>query len=232
MTLIHRPVRPNRSGSFVAILLLSCWLGCAGEAVVAPDLDEVEAEAPLGQEASTGASARDAGARDATIAPDGGSDAGAGDAGDPELEALRQLCVDEINRYRATVGAAPLARASDREACSDRGAQLDGDTGRAHGSAGAGGRQGNGGYCPAGAQNTCPSWPVGGRSGNATVADALKGCLKMMWAEGKPPTSNCSGTCFMQHGHYLNMSAPATKRVACGFYRMKNGSYWLNQNFW
>lgn len=155
------------------------------------------------------------------------------DAGTPsdvdELEQLRQLCVDEINRYRATVNAAPLARASDREACSDKGAQVDGDSGRAHGSASGGATAG---LCPRGAQNTCPGWPVGGRSGNANVAAALKSCLKMMWDEGKPPTGRCSGACFQAHGHYLNMSAPGTKRVACGFYKMKNGRYWMNQNFW
>lgn len=153
----------------------------------------------------------------------GRSDAGAEPV--DELEALRQLCVDEINRYRATVNAPPLARATEREACSDRGAQVDGDSGRAHGSATAG-------VCPAGAQNTCPGWPVGGRSGRPDVAAALKGCLKMMWDEGPPPSASCTGACFQQHGHYLNMSARGTKRVACGFYRMRNGNYWMNQNFW
>jgi hypothetical protein len=159
---------------------------------------------------------------------DAGRDAGPPSSTD-ELDQLRQLCVDEINRYRATVNAAPLARATDREACSDTGAQVDGDSGRAHGSASGGAAAG---LCPRGAQNTCPGWPVGGRSGNANVAAALKGCLKMMWDEGKPPAGSCSGACFQAHGHYLNMSASGTKRVACGFYKMKNGSYWMNQNFW
>jgi hypothetical protein len=152
---------------------------------------------------------------------------------DPELEALRQLCIDEINRYRAMVQAPPLARASDREECSDRGAQSDGDTKRAHASASQGGRQGSDGFCPQHAQNTCPGWPVGGRSGNADVAAALKSCLKMMWDEGPPPSASCTGSCFAEHGHYLNMRAAGTKRVACGFYKMKDGSsYWMNQNFW
>lgn len=161
---------------------------------------------------------------DAGSQPPARSDAGSAAPVD-ELEALRQLCVDEINRYRALVNAPPVVRATDREACSDRGAQADGDSGRAHGSA-------MSGVCPAGAQNTCPGWPVGGRSGNADVASALKGCLKMMWEEGPPPSASCTGACYQQHGHYLNMSARGTKRVACGFYRMKNGNYWMNQNFW
>lgn len=211
MTLFtSRSARPDKSGLATLLLvtsLLGAGLGCAS------DLDPNDPRTTLGQEASTATPA----------------DAG---AADPELEALRQTCVDEINRYRATVGAAPLARATDREDCSDRGAQLDGNTGRAHASASAGGRQGSNGYCPSSAQNACPGWPVGGRSGNASVADALKGCLKMMWAEGKPPGGTCTGSCFQQHGHYLNMSAAGTRRVACGFYRMKNGSYWMNQNFW
>ena len=148
--------------------------------------------------------------RPAAPAPDASTPAPAAPAPDagqsaivPELEALRQECVDEINRYRATLSLQPLARASDREECSDKGAQLDGDSGRAHGSAGAGGSRGSNGYCPNSAQNTCPGWGVGGRSGNATVAAALKGCLKMMWNERPPPPGRCTGACYQAHGHSL-----------------------------
>ena len=159
--------------------------------------------------------------RDAAPAGDGGASA-------DELETLRQLCVDEINMYRETLGVAALARVPEQEACSDEGAKSDGDTGQAHGSAGMCGGLGG--------QNTCPGWGVGPRTGNASLADALTKCLAQMWAEGEPPVSRqeCERDfqgCFLPHGHYLNMSDTRYKRVACGFYQMRNGSWWMNQNF-
>jgi hypothetical protein len=85
-------------------------------------------------------------------------------------------------------------------------------------------------------ENTCPGWPVGGRGGNATIADALKSCLKSMWAEGEPPVSraDCQKDyegCFSTYGHYLNMSDPGNKVASCGFYKMTNGAFWMNQDF-
>jgi hypothetical protein len=146
-----------------------------------------------------------------------------------ELAMLRQTCVDEINMYRATLMLEPMKRATpEQELCSDNGAKTDGDSGRAHGSAGS---------CRGlGSQNTCPGYMVGGRSGNATLADTLKGCLKQMWAEGEPPKprAECERdyqNCFLAHGHYLNMSDTRNKTVSCGFYKMQSGAYWMNQDF-
>ncbi len=168
----------------------------------------------------------DAGAR-ADAAASGGP-ATDGSLGDDELEMLRQLCVDTINMYRSTVGVASLTREPAQEACSDEGAKSDGDTGRAHGSAGKCGGLGG--------QDTCPGWGVGGFSGNATVSAALTKCLAQMWAEGEPPVSRqeCERDyegCFLKYGHYLNMSDTRYKKAACGFYKMANGSWWMNQNF-
>ena len=86
------------------------------------------------------------------------------------------------------------------------------------------------------AENTCPGYPVGGFGGPATLADALKGCLKQMWAEGEPPGSrqdciNDYQGCFLKHGHYMNMSDPNNLVASCGFYKMKSGAYWMNQDF-
>jgi hypothetical protein len=147
-------------------------------------------------------------------------------------DSVRQVCVDTINEYRATMGLAPMNRASAAlEECSDQGAKKDGDTGVAHSSAG---------DCAGlGAQNTCPGYQVGGWAG-ATLADALKRCLAQMWAEGEPPQGRdqCvaeyragNTACFMAHGHYINMSNPSYGTVACGFYDMGNNTYWMNQNF-
>jgi hypothetical protein len=155
-----------------------------------------------------------------------------------ELSVLRDTCVSEINRYRATVttmALQPITRATpEQEECSEKGAKMDGDTMSAHGAARAG-------ICSSlglGAENTCPGWPVGGGfGGNATIADALKGCLKAMWEEGEPPMGRqaCiqdAGGCFQAHGHYLNMSDPNIGSAACSFYKMMDGrSYWMNQDF-
>jgi hypothetical protein len=144
-----------------------------------------------------------------------------------EVAMARQVCVDTINMYRSTKMLAPLMRAApETEMCSDAGAMKDGDTGQAHGSA----------FSCRGtsAQNTCPGYPVGG-FGAKTLADALKMCLAQMWAEGEPPVSRAECQkdyqgCFLKYGHYLNMTTNF-KAVSCGFYKMKNGSWWMNQDF-
>lgn len=159
---------------------------------------------------------------------------------DEELEMLRDVCVAEINMYRASLTdrmLTPLTRATpEQEECSDRGAKSDGDTMSAHGAA-------KMGLCSSvglGAENTCPGWPVGSGGwggGNATIADALKGCLKAMWDEGEPPNGRDAciqdqAGCFQAHGHYLNMSSEQATAVACSFYKMSDGrSYWMNQDF-
>jgi hypothetical protein len=152
----------------------------------------------------------------------------------PDIDMLRQHCVDTVNMYRTMVsGLQPMKRASAaQEECSDRGAQMDGDSMQAHGSARAG-------LCRSvglGGENTCPGYPVGGFSGAKTLADALDGCLKQMWGEGEPPVSrsDCQADysgCFLKYGHYLNMTDPNNHVVSCGFYKMMNGSYWMNQDF-
>jgi hypothetical protein len=152
--------------------------------------------------------------------------AGAAASGDDMFAAERQACVDHINMYRATMMLAPLKRATpELEKCSDDGAKMDGDSGQAHGSAGS--CRGLGG------QNTCPGYPV--RAGG-TITTTLTGCLDQMWAEGEPPngTQACIADrtgCFLMHGHWINMSMANYGTVACGFYKMTNGRYWMNQNF-
>ena len=187
-----------------------------------------------------------------TPKPDGGSTPVTPPSGDggtsvsgvapAELEMLRQVCLDEINMYRATLSAPPMARPTPQhELCSDQGAQKDGLSKVAHGSAGSGNpcaTAGQRGFPGFSSQNTCPGYPVGAR-GAATIADALKGCLKQMWAEGEPPegTEKCisdyragNTKCFLAHGHYINMKG-SSKKVSCGFYDMGKSTFWMNQDF-
>jgi hypothetical protein len=187
-----------------------------------------------------------------------GSAGAAGTAGksnsSDQFDAERQICVDTINEYRATENLTPLKRAAPEvEACSDLGAKEDGDSGIPHGSARNGWTEFPGcsqykSYFTGplkGGQDACPGWPVGGNTawgGYATIADALKGCLKSMWnekttfqASGKTreecQADQSSGGCFLTNGHYLNMSSTSYTAVSCGFYKMTNGNYWMNQDF-
>ncbi len=140
-----------------------------------------------------------------------------------DFDQLRQACVDFINQKRATRNLPPLNRANaEQEACSDRGAKTDADSGRVHGSAGS---------CGLGAQNSCPGWGAGGLSAHLSAEDALIGCLQMMWDEGPPSQNWCTGSCYMQHGHYINMTSTQSTVVSCGFYQMGDGKWWFNQDF-
>lgn len=201
------------------------------------------------QNAGSGGAGGASGAGGSGVAGAGG--AGSGSAGESvagvpeaELAMLRQVCVDEINMYRATLSLPPIASASpEQHLCSDRGAMKDADSGRAHSSAGSGNPcvmagAGRNPFPHFGSQNTCPGYPVGG-FGGATIADALKRCLQQMWAEDEPPEGEAEcmrkyregdTACFLAHGHYLNMKN-ARVGVACGFYNMGDSRYWMNQDF-
>ncbi|HKP55789.1 MAG TPA: hypothetical protein VJV78_03685 [Polyangiales bacterium] len=65
---------------------------------------------------------------------------------------VRQVCLDEINMYRATKMLPPLTRKMDQETCSDAGAKKDGDSMMGHSSA----------FSCRGsiAQNSCPGYPL------------------------------------------------------------------------
>ncbi len=122
---------------------------------------------------------------------------------------LRQLCVDEINSYRASLGVPPLGRWEEAEPCADGQARADSESGIAHSAFG---------ECKEWAQNECPGWPG--------PTDALiVSCLSMMWAEGP---ENGDG---LEHGHYVNMSNPDYTEVTCGFYQTPSGDWWAVQDF-
>jgi len=193
--------------------------GIAGSPAIPP-------AGPAGAPALAGRSGGTAGAPTMGVAGMPAAAAGTGAVEGDMFAAERQACVEHINMYRATLNLAPLKRATpEQELCSDNGAKTDGDTGKAHGSAGS---------CKGlGGQNTCPGYPV--RAGS-TLTATLKGCLDQMWAEGEPPQGvqpciqDRTG-CFLMHGHWINMSMANYGTVACGFYKMANGRYWMNQNF-
>jgi hypothetical protein len=166
----------------------------------------------------------------------------AGDGGPDQFAEVRQICVDTINMYRATLSLPPLARGNAaQEACSDEGAKYDGDINRGKPANQVVGHLSTMNRSPAcakvgfGAQDACPNWGVGPRTGNNTLADAIKKCLAQMWAEGMPPVpvADCirDSACFPKYGHWINMSSMSSKVVSCGFYNVEGTTYWLNQDF-
>lgn len=134
------------------------------------------------------------------------SDDGGGASSDP-YDKARQLCVDKTNAYRAQVSVAAIARATDKEACTDAAAASDFSSGKAHGAFGT---------CGEHAQNECPHW-------SGTPEDVVTNCLAMMFAEGP-------GEPYSAHGHYINMTNAGYSRVSCGFH-VENGAVQLVQNY-
>lgn len=136
----------------------------------------------------------------------------------PTTGDLEQDCVDRINQFLTQCACLPaLARRNDGEACAAQMAEYDAAQNTAHAGFEAKICQ------PSGSQNECP-----GYSSNTQVIGL---CMQQMWDEGPPPTSSCTGTCYEQHGHFINMTDPSVTKVACGFYTTAAGKVWAVQNF-
>ncbi len=134
--------------------------------------------------------------------------------GDP-----RQDCVNRINQFRQEcLCLAPLERWTEGESCADEQAEYDAASNQPH--AGFSDQ-----ICEPGGwgQNECP--------GYRSEQQVIGLCLQQMWSEGPPPSESCSGQCFQEHGHFINMTNPDFKRVACGFFTTASGDLWAVQNF-
>jgi hypothetical protein len=131
---------------------------------------------------------------------------------------IYQDCVDRINQFLTQCACLPaLTRRKDGEACANQMAEYDAAQNSAH--AGVTAK-----ICePGGAQNECP-----GYSSNNQVIGL---CMQQMWDEGPPPTSSCTGACYQEHGHFINMTDDGVTKVACGFYTTAGGKVWAVQNF-
>jgi hypothetical protein len=130
-----------------------------------------------------------------------------------------QDCVDRINQFRmqcACLG--PLDRWEEAEGCADMMAEHDSMTGTAHSGF-------SGKICSPGGfgQNECPKY--------GSEASVISTCLQQMWNEGPPPQATCDGACFQQYGHFINMTNPKYKKVACGSFETATGQHWSVQNF-
>lgn len=137
----------------------------------------------------------------------------------PSTGDAHQDCVDRVNQFRVDCWCLPpLERWTEGESCANEHAQYDSEQDEAH----AGFSDGicdNGGN----AQNECPGWN--------SETQIIEGCLQMMYDEGPPPSEQCNGQCFQDHGHFINMTNENYTRVACGFYTTPGGDVWSVQNF-
>jgi hypothetical protein len=131
--------------------------------------------------------------------PDDGDD-DEGDAGhDDPWNAERDLCLELINEYRATLGVSPLSRWTGQaaEECVDGQAKTD--------SLEYGGVHAEFGKCGEALQNE-GGW-------NGPFSPGFEMNLDGMWGEGPGG------------GHYENMASPMVTEVLCGFYQSTTGQY-------
>jgi hypothetical protein len=119
-------------------------------------------------------------------------------------------CVARINQFRACVCLPPLQRWTEGESCATQHAAYDRARNAPH----------------AGFGSNPPICSPRGWAQNECLGGTVNGCIQSMFNEGPPPTTPCEGSCYQQHGHYINMTNPRYTRVACGF----DGS-WAVQNF-
>jgi hypothetical protein len=131
---------------------------------------------------------------------------------------IYQDCVDRINQFRTQCACLPpLARWTAGEACANQMAEYDSTAASAHA-----GFIAN--ICSGGnAQDECPGW--------GSNTQVISGCLQSMWDEGPPPSGSCTGTCFNDHGHFINMTSTSNTKVACGFFTTPAGKVYAVQNF-
>ena len=136
----------------------------------------------------------------------------------PSTGDIYQDCVDRINQFLTQCACLPaLTRRTDGEDCANQMAEYDAMQDTAHA-----GIRAN--ICqPGGSQNECP-----GYSSNSQVIGL---CMQQMWDEGPPPTADCTGSCYEEHGHFINMTDDGVTKVACGFYTTSSGKVWAVQNF-
>jgi hypothetical protein len=179
-------------------------------------------------------SVTDTGAPDTSHPIDTGVDTGTITSADG-FGAARTMCIDEINKLRATQSLPPYTLVDDAatDTCVDEQATYD----EAHSSPHDAWLNGVYPTCNGNAQDEC--------EGYGTTPSGIKACLDSMWAEqynsnclgcvgctafgGMCPDCDFYGTMGPECGHYVNMSAVYFSKVWCGF--ATSPGTWAAQNF-
>jgi uncharacterized protein YkwD len=126
------------------------------------------------------------------------------------LAAGAAFCVDEVNRFRATIGAAPLTRSSRIDEFSTQAAQVDGEAHQAHTYF----RMTNGGNGTSTAENVIGWWKA---SQYGSVRAIIRLGLATMWAQGPGGI------------HYETMKGNYTE-MGCGVF-VANDEVTVSQDF-
>jgi hypothetical protein len=127
-----------------------------------------------------------------------------------DLSVEAGFCVDEINRLRATVGLAPLARSAEIETFSTEAARIDGEMHQPHKHF----FDTNGGHGVSHAENEIPWWTL---AQWGSVHAVVRAGIAKEWTEGPGG------------GHYENMTGQYSS-LACGI-SVRNGEVTVTQDF-
>ena len=127
------------------------------------------------------------------------------------LSADATFCVEEVNRLRATVGAAPLDRAENIEAFANVAARVDTEAREPHHYF----RMTNGGNGTAMAETQIPWWPLSRYGSSRTI---VKEGLAMMWAQGPG-------------GSHYDIIRGNYKQIGCGVFVTASGEVTVSQDF-
>jgi Cysteine-rich secretory protein family len=132
------------------------------------------------------------------VACRGGDDDGSPAAPTPPPDPNLAFCVDQTNRYRASVGAPALARSGALDAYAAAAARADGTNRVAHGYF----RMTSGGGIAV-AENQIPWWPL---ETLINVRRVIEVGLAQFWGEG------------VNGGHYRNMANTRHTEIGCGVF--------------
>jgi uncharacterized protein YkwD len=127
-----------------------------------------------------------------------------------DIDAEMAFCVDEVNRFRATMNLRPLARSSRIDSFSTQAARADTEAREPHKYF----RQTNGGNGTARAENVIPWWRL---SNYSSVRQVTREGLAMMWAEGPGG------------GHHETMKGNYSE-IGCGLF-IGDGTVTVTQDF-
>jgi hypothetical protein len=127
-----------------------------------------------------------------------------------DFSADSAYCVQEINRLRASIGAAPLARTDRLEQFATEAARVDTQEGVPHTHF----RRTNGGNGTAHAENTIPWWNM---SRHGSVRSVIRSGLEQMWSQGPGGT------------HFENLRGQYTE-AGCGIF-VSHGEVTVSQDF-
>jgi len=208
----------------IGFVSVACALAaCSGEVGTADRETPIQGQGSGAEAAgaagspAAGGSGREQGSAGSSRGAPSSADAGKPAAGDVAAsDADLQFCVDENNRYRATLSSAPLTRSSTLEAFAATGAEIDYAARTAHThfttSKGVPGSRASG-------ENEIPGFGGWNLKKFKTLHDVIAAGLLDMWNEGPGG------------GHYENIKSTKFTQVGCGVFVAANGDVTVTMDY-